>query len=72
VLVDGFAAGMWRLTRSRDEAAVTIEMFGPMRRSDTAQRESALRDALTAEAERVLAFGAPGAAHQVRFAPLAG
>jgi hypothetical protein len=72
VLVDGFAAGMWRLTRSRDEAAVTIEMFGPMRRSDTAQRESALRDALAAEAERVLAFGAPGAAHQVRFAPLAG
>jgi hypothetical protein len=57
---------MWRLTRSRDEAAVTIEMFGPMRRSDTA-----LRDALTAEAERMLAFGAPGAAHQVRFAPLA-
>jgi hypothetical protein len=43
-----------------------------MRRSDTAQRESALRDALTAEAERVLAFGAPGAAHQVRFAPLTG
>jgi len=72
VLVDGFAAGMWRLTRSRDEAAVTIEMFGPMRRTDTAQRESALRDALAAEAERVLAFGAPGAAHQVRFAPLAG
>jgi len=61
VLVDGFAAGMWRLTRSRDEAAVTIEMFGPVRE----------RDALTAEAERVLAFGAPGAAHQVRFAPLA-
>jgi hypothetical protein len=72
VLVDGFAAGMWRLTRSRDEAAVTIEIFGPMRRGDTAQRESALRDALTAEAERVLAFGAPGAAHRVRFAPLAG
>src|SRR6476646_5746362 len=53
VLVDGFAAGMWRLTRSRDDAAVTIEMFGPMRRTDTAQRESALRDALAAEAERV-------------------
>jgi hypothetical protein len=61
VLVDGFVAGMWRLTRSRDEAEVTIEMFGPVRE----------RGALTAEAERVLAFGAPGAAHQVRFAPLA-
>jgi hypothetical protein len=41
---------------------VTIEVFGPMRE----------RGALTAEAERVLAFAAPGAAHEVRFAPLAG
>ena len=39
---------------------MTIEMFGPVRE----------RDALTAEAERVLAFGAPGAAHKVRFAPV--
>jgi hypothetical protein len=46
---------------------VTIDMFGPVRRLDTAQRH-----ALTAEAERMLAFGAPGAAHEVRFAPLAG
>jgi hypothetical protein len=66
VLVDGFVAGMWRLTRSRPDAVVTIEMFGPVRRLDAAQR-----DALTAEARRVLAFGAPGAAHEVRFAPLA-
>jgi hypothetical protein len=43
------------------------EMFGPVRRSGAAQR-----GALTAEAERVLAFAAPGAAHRVRFAPLAG
>jgi Winged helix DNA-binding domain len=67
VLVDGFVAGMWRLARTRDAATVTIEMFGPVRRRDAAQR-----DALTAEAERVLAFGAPGTAHQVSFAPLAG
>jgi Winged helix DNA-binding domain len=67
VLIDGFVAGMWRLTRSRPATAVTIEMFGPVCRLDTAQR-----DALTAEAERVLAFAAPGAAHAVRFAPLAG
>jgi len=60
VLVDGFAAGMWRLTRSRDEAAVTIEMFDPVRE----------RDALIAEAERVLMFAAPGANGAVRFAPL--
>jgi len=67
VLVDGFVAGMWRLTRSRPEAAVTIETFGPVRRLGTAQR-----DALTAEAERVLAFAAPDVAHDVRFAPLIG
>jgi hypothetical protein len=40
-------------------------MFGPVRRSDTA-----LRDALIAEAERVLMFAAPGANGAVRFAPL--
>jgi len=62
VLIDGFVAGMWRLDRSRNEGRVTIEVFGPVRE----------RDALTAEAERVLAFAAPGAAHEVRFAPLAG
>ena len=65
VLIDGFVAGMWRLTRSRPGATVTIEMFGPVRRGDAAQRH-----ALIAEAERVLTFGAPGTAHDVRFAPL--
>jgi hypothetical protein len=60
VLIDGFVAGMWRLARSREAATLTIEMFAPVRE----------RDALEAEAERVLAFGAPGAAHDVRFAPL--
>jgi hypothetical protein len=67
VLIDGFVAGMWRLTRSRSAATVTVELFSPVRRLDRAQR-----DALTAEAERVLAFGAPDAAHEVRFAPLRG
>jgi len=60
VLIDGFVAGMWRLARSRGQAAVTIELFGPAR----------ARDALAAEAERVLAFAAPGVTHDVRFAPL--
>jgi len=62
VLIDGFVAGMWRLARSREKATVTIELFGPARE----------RDALAAEAERVLAFAAPGAARDTRFAPLAG
>ena len=63
VLIDGFVAGMWRLARSRDAATLTIELFGPARPRDADER-----DALTAEAKRVLAFGAPGAAHEVRFA----
>jgi hypothetical protein len=58
-------AGMWRLARTRQDATVTIEMFSPERRRDTA-----LRDALIAEAERVLAFASPGAGGAVRFAPL--
>ena len=62
MLIDGFVAGMWRLARNRDVATVTIQIFGPARE----------RDALTAEAERVLAFAAPGAARAIRFAPLAG
>jgi len=66
VLIDGFVAGMWRLDRRRDAAAVTIELFG----REGPPGSGAERDALAAEAGRVLAFGAPGAAHHVRFAPL--
>lgn len=66
VLVDGFVAGMWRLDRSRDAGTVTIEVFG----REGSPASGAERDALAAEAGRVLAFGAPGAAHRVRFAPL--
>jgi hypothetical protein len=72
VLIDGFVAGMWRLDRSRDAGTVTIELFGrdgsPGPGAERAGR--AERDALADEAGRVLAFGAPGTAHQVRFAPL--
>jgi hypothetical protein len=66
VLIDGFVAGMWRLDRRRDAAAVTIELFG----REGPPGSGAERDALAAEAGRMLAFGAPGAAHHVRFAPL--
>jgi hypothetical protein len=66
VLIDGFVAGMWRLDRRRDAAAVTIELFS----REGPPGSGAERDALAAEAGRVLAFGAPGAAHHVRFAPL--
>lgn len=70
VLVGGFAAGMWRISRSpaaaRSPAAVTlnIEVFGPVSAAD--------RDALTAEGERMLEFAAPDAeARDIRFAPIA-
>ena len=64
VLVDGFAAGMWKISRSRAGAALTIELFRPLRPRD--------RDAVTDEGERLLAFAAPeGPDHEIRFAPLA-
>jgi hypothetical protein len=65
VLIDGFVTGMWRLERARDTATLTIELFGPPRPPGP----EPVRDALAAEAGRVLAFGAPGMTHHVRFAP---
>jgi hypothetical protein len=60
VLIDGFAAGIWRVTRSRGTATVTIEPFEPIRMGD--------RDAVVAEAQRLLEFAAPDTpAHDVRF-----
>jgi len=61
VLIDGFVAGMWRLARHKKAATLSIELFGGPRE----------RDQLTREAERLLAFCAPGAAHDIRFAPVA-
>ena len=66
VLIDGFVAGLWRLDRGRDAATVTIELLG----REGSPGPGAERDALAAEAGRVLAFAAPGLAHHVRFAPL--
>jgi hypothetical protein len=64
VLVDGFVAGMWRVSRSRTAATLTVELFG--------ERVSvADRDAVASEAARVLAFAGPEAStHEVRFADL--
>jgi hypothetical protein len=60
VLVDGFVAGMWRLARTKSAATLTIEMFGSTR--EQAQ--------VSGEGERMLAFCAPEAAHDIRFAPI--
>ena len=62
VLVDGFVAGMWRITRSRGAATLTAELFGPVSPAD--------RGAIIAEAERLLGFAAAGDGHEIRFAPL--
>jgi hypothetical protein len=61
VLIDGFVAGMWRLARTKSAATLTIELFGSWRERAQVGRE----------AERMLAFCAPGATHDVRFAPVA-
>ena len=63
VLLDGFVAGMWRLTRSRRTAALTVELFGSVPSRD--------RDAVGEEAQRLLGFAAPGNTHEIRFAPIA-
>lgn len=73
VLIDGFVAGIWRLAREgrvkgpgegggrRRTVTLTIELFGPVKE----------REPLIEEAGRMLAFCAPGASHEIRFAPLA-
>jgi hypothetical protein len=60
VLHDGFVAGMWRLTRSRRTAVVTVELLGAV----------PSRDAVGEEAQRLLGFAAPGDSHEIRFAPI--
>jgi hypothetical protein len=62
VLIDGFVAGIWRLSTARGAATLTMELW---------QRPSkASRAAVEVEAGRLLAFAAPGDAHDIRFAPV--
>jgi Winged helix DNA-binding domain len=64
VLVDGFVLGMWRIVRTRDAAALVIELFEPL--------AGRVRDAVAGEGGRLLAFAAPNApAHDIRFGPVA-
>jgi hypothetical protein len=63
VLINGFVLGIWRITRSRDAAALNIDMFESVSGRD--------RDAVTREGERLLAFAAPEAPeYDIRFAPV--
>jgi Winged helix DNA-binding domain len=60
VLIDGFVAGLWRLARNSSSATLAIELFGPGHDLDE----------VVSEAERMLAFCAPGASADIRFAAL--
>ena len=63
VLLDGFVAGIWKITRSRGAAAVTVELFE--------EASARVTDEVAAEGRRLLAFAAPEAPeHDVRFGPL--
>jgi hypothetical protein len=63
VLINGFVLGIWRITRSRDAAALSVDMFESVSGRD--------RDAVTREGERLLAFAAPEAPrYDIRFAPI--
>lgn len=61
VLVDGFVQGTWKLVRDKQQAELVVEPFR--------QLKAAERDAVSAEAQRTLAFAAGDAAQQrVQFA----
>ena len=61
VMVDGFAAGTWKVDRAKDEAALKVAPFAPLARRD--------RAATLAEGRRLLSFLAPDAKSTVvRFA----
>jgi len=54
LLVDGFAAGTWKLERTKKNAALVLEPFGPLAKKD--------RAAIEGEAEQLAEFLAPDAA----------
>jgi hypothetical protein len=56
VLVDGFLAGMWRITRGREEVKLVVETDGSWTNSD--------QTAVSDEGDRLLAFLAPDAQHR--------
>jgi hypothetical protein len=60
-LVDGFVGGTWKTTRQRGAATLHLKPFAPLDAPD--------RTALAEEGARLLAFAAPDATPDVRFAP---
>jgi len=65
LLIDGFVAGEWKITRTRDAATLVVEPFERLSKADTA--------ALTEEGHRLLVFAAADAdVHEVRVAGTGG
>jgi Winged helix DNA-binding domain len=63
LLLDGFAAGLWRLGRAAGAATVTVELFRPLNGRD--------REAITQEGKRLLDFAAAGTAgHDIKIVNL--
>ncbi|HEY8597719.1 MAG TPA: winged helix DNA-binding domain-containing protein [Thermomicrobiales bacterium] len=58
VLLDGFTAADWKITRDRDRATLTIRPFIPLTADDSA--------AIAAEGAQLLAFTDPAAAPDIR------
>ncbi|MFK0280756.1 winged helix DNA-binding domain-containing protein [Streptomyces sp. NPDC090499] len=64
LLVDGFLAGVWKLT----EDALVVEVFGQGQGQGQGQRSwGAEQDAILAEGERMLAVLHPGTSYDIRF-----
>ena len=57
LLVDGFAAGTWRIARERGSATLTVELLGRISKTD--------RAAVVEEGKRLVQFLAPGLAASV-------
>ena len=60
ILIDGFVGGSWKIARARGAATLHVTPFAPPAPPD--------RLALTEEGARLLAFAAPGEAHDIVFA----
>lgn len=61
LLVDGFAAGTWKIASERGTATLTVTPFRRLAKPDAA--------AVRREGARLLLFAAAGATHEVRLAP---
>jgi hypothetical protein len=62
ILIDGVTAGLWKVTRERGAATLTVRPFQRLSDKDAA--------ALTDEGKDLLAFAEPSAiTHDIRFLP---